>query len=171
VIIGATNAPVGGARSTNAAAATASTNVSPASGENFAGMDREERRRRMESMSPEEREKMRAAFRAARGGDGQGGPGGPGGGSGRSRPDSMVPRTVYLIETNAASGKAQVTLKAVTVKSGISDGVFTEVLEGLKEGDVVAAGVNLPAGAAASTAVRPGSSPFGGPFGGGMRPR
>ena len=51
----------------------------------------------------------------------------------------------------------------MSLKTGISDGSHTEVLEGLNEGDVVITGVNLPASAATTT--RPGGSPFGGPFG------
>jgi ABC-type sugar transport system substrate-binding protein len=61
-------------------------------------------------------------------------------------------------------------LRAVTVKVGITDNTESEVIEGLKEGDVVVTGINQPAGAAAAAGARPGASPFGGPFGG-MRPR
>ena len=80
-------------------------------------------------------------------------------------------RTLYLVQTNSVNGNPVVQLKPVTVKTGISDGSQTEVLDGLSEGDAIAIGLNLPA--SASTAVRPGASPFGGggPFGGGMRPR
>jgi HlyD family secretion protein len=63
-------------------------------------------------------------------------------------------------------------LKPVKVKIGISDGKDTEIVDGLKEGDVVVIGVNTPAVAANANAARPpGASPFGGPFGGGFRPR
>ena len=73
-------------------------------------------------------------------------------------------RTVYLPEKN---GK-QTVLKPVTVKSGISDGAFTEVTEGLKEGDVIVSGVNVPLSATvAGPGQRPPNTPFGGPFGGG----
>jgi HlyD family secretion protein len=51
----------------------------------------------------------------------------------------------------------------VTIKTGISDGVTTEVLEGLKEGDAVVTSV-LETGAAATP---PPGNPFGG--GGGRR--
>ena len=51
-------------------------------------------------------------------------------------------------------------LKPVTVTVGISDGANTEVIEGLKEGDMVVVGTIT---SAASTAP---ASPFGSPFGG-----
>lgn len=127
------------------------------------GASREEMRRRFESMSPEERE----AFRARRAAGG--------GGPRRQTPDGPAIRTVYVIaSTNSnASGKGPV-LKAVTVKTGLADASFTEVLEGLGEGDTIVSGINVPA--AENVAMGPGgrpSSPFGGsPFGGGgMRPR
>jgi HlyD family secretion protein len=124
---------------------------------------REERRRRFEGMTPEQRAAMRARV-----GEGGGSPGMGGGGAGRRATvaDSST-RTVYLVE-KGTTAQAKVALKPVTVKLGITDGSFTEVLEGLKDGDVVATGLNITGPAA--TAVRPGgSSPFGGPFGG-MRP-
>ena len=52
-------------------------------------------------------------------------------------------------------------MKPVTVKLGVSDGVTTEVIEGLKEADVVVVGTV----SAAATAAAP-ASPFGSPFGG-----
>jgi hypothetical protein len=78
---------------------------------------------------------------------------------------------VYLLDrTNSASASGGPTLKAVTVKTGLADAAFTEVLEGLKEGDVVVSGLNLPVTQTAATQPRP-NTPFGSPFGGGMRPR
>ena len=58
-------------------------------------------------------------------------------------------------------------LAPVTVKTGISDGTnYAEVLDGLKEGDVIVTGTVSPV--TASTFPPPGASPFGGPpFGGG----
>ncbi len=61
--------------------------------------------------------------------------------------------------------------RPVTVKTDITDGSYTEVLDGLQENDVVITGVNLPATAAAGLTQPGGSSPFGGPPGGGFRPR
>jgi len=72
-------------------------------------------------------------------------PGGP------ERPEKR-PRSVYLL---GAEGQPVL----APVKLGISDGVATEVTEGLKEGDLVVTGMTtLPAKAAPG-----GSSPFGGP--------
>jgi hypothetical protein len=67
-------------------------------------------------------------------------------------------------------------IEVVTAKLGISDGFYTEVLEGLNEGDTVVKGVTLPG--AAPVVAGPGgvSNPFqsgGRSFGGssGMRGR
>jgi hypothetical protein len=68
-------------------------------------------------------------------------------------------------------------LKAVTVKTGLADASFTEVIEGLSEGETIVSGLNVPA--TQNIAMGPGgpggpgrpSNPFGGPFGGGGRPR
>jgi multidrug efflux pump subunit AcrA (membrane-fusion protein) len=113
-------------------------------------------------MSPEEREAMRARFRAG---------GGPGGGSGarQRQPDGPVTRTVYVPDkTSSKPGKPMV--KPVTIKTGIADGSFTEVLDGLNEGDEIATGVLNPALAASTPAPQQGRSPFGGGgFGGGRR--
>ena len=73
-------------------------------------------------------------------------------GAGRDRPRNE--RTIYVL----SGGKP----KPVQIKIGISDGIVTEVTEGLKEGDPVVT-------AAVSTAS-PGQSPAANPFGGGRRP-
>ena len=62
-------------------------------------------------------------------------------------------RTVYTL----AAGDAPA-LKPVQIKTGISDGIFTEVLEGLDEGAVVIVGLNTPRGTSATPA---GKTPFG----------
>lgn len=73
-----------------------------------------------------------------------GGPGGPGGGAGgwagRLRGEHQPIRTVYILADKNDPTK----LKPVQVKIGISDGVYTEVLDGLKEGDLVVTGINQP---------------------------
>ena len=118
----------------------------------------EDWQQRMQNMSPEERAAMRARFAGAN--------------AARRPPGEASPvRTVYIME-DAKDGKQPV-LKPVKVKIGISDGKDTEIIEGLKEGDVVAVGVNTPALAQNPNNMRPGGgSPFGGPFGGGgFRPR
>jgi HlyD family secretion protein len=166
VVQGATNA-TGGANKM----AAASSEPPPGRGEGGDSASREERRRRFESMTPEQREQMRARFSGQRGG-----PGGQ-----RSGTEGPVTRTIYVIEngsstdTNAggtgATGllpqlgsarKENPTLKPVTIKTGISDGTDTEVLEGLNEGDVVVTGVNLPASASPMTGPPGGGNPFGG---------
>lgn len=126
----------------------------------------EEMRKRFENASPEEREKMKERFRS-HGGGGGGGGGNGGGNFSRSREDQAPTRTVYLLEKESGGEKESQVLKPVTVKVGINDGTQTEVVEGIKEGDVVVVGVVTSA-----TAAKPptGASPFGGPFGGGMRP-
>jgi HlyD family secretion protein len=76
---------------------------------------------------------------------------GPGNKPAGNRPERRIERTVYVL----ASGASKPT--AVTIKTGISDGVTTEVLEGLKEGDRVVTG--MTESGAAST---PASNPFSG---------
>jgi multidrug efflux pump subunit AcrA (membrane-fusion protein) len=52
----------------------------------------------------------------------------------------------------------------VRVKTGLSDGAFTEVTDGLKEGDIIVTGIK--SSQAQSAAAPPGGSS---PFGGGRR--
>jgi HlyD family secretion protein len=96
---------------------------------------------------------------------GGGGPGGFGGGAGGrptggfgggfgGRGGAQATRTVYVL---SSEGK-DAALKPVQIKTGISDGVFTEVLSGLDEGDLVVTGL-----AYGSTASAPSANPFGGP--------
>ena len=98
-------------------------------------------------------------------GGGAGGrpPGGFGGGAGGRPPGGFGGRggaqaahTVYLL---SGEGK-DATLKPVQIKTGITDGAFTEVLSGLDEGDIVVTG--LAYGGAASASA-PSANPFGGP--------
>ncbi len=92
----------------------------------------------------------------AGGGGGGGGPrpGGP-------RPERAGPKTIYLAEKKVVNGETVIEPKAIQIKTGITDGLSTEVLEGVKEGDEIVVGVILPEGEAAKPAVNP--------FGGGMR--
>jgi hypothetical protein len=69
-----------------------------------------------------------------------------------------VSRTIYVLATNAPSGEP--TPQAVRVKTGISDGAYTEISDGLKEGDVVITMVKLPQSQVATPPA--GASPFGG---------
>ena len=70
-------------------------------------------------------------------------------------------RTVYVMADKNDPTK----LKPVQVKVGISDGVYTEVLDGLNEGDQVVTGLSQPDSALGA----PPSNPFGGGRGGGFR--
>jgi HlyD family secretion protein len=95
-----------------------------------------------------------------RGGGGGGGAGATrsgGGAGGGNRPERRTERTVYVLPARFSKPVP------TTIKTGISDGVATEVLEGLKEGDAVVTSV-LETGAAATP---PPGNPFGG--GGGRR--
>lgn len=170
----ATNAPAGGVGNTNAARLAVAN--PPEDGELA---DPEARRRRFESMTPEQREQMRERRRA------RSGEGASGGGS-RAGQDAPATRSVYVIEQSAdlakdkpvlsgllsrlpgvaSAGATNPLLKPVTIKTGISDGSFTEVLAGLQEGDVVVTGVEATLSASRSSGS---SSPFGGPPFGGMR--
>ena len=69
-------------------------------------------------------------------------------------------RSIYTLATTTnATGKVVSQLKPVPIKMGVSDGVQTEVLDGLKEGDEVVVGVILPE---TGTTQRPPPNPFGG---------
>ena len=169
--------------STNSAAGpskSSGTNSVASSSGGAGGDRREEMRRRFENMSPEEREQMRQRFRE-RGGGGGGGerggggrPGGVGGfrerGGGDQRTqEGPVTRTIHIVD-KAASTPGKPIVKPVTIKTGISDSTYTEVLEGLNEGDEIVTGINNPALAATPGAASQGRSPFsGGGFGGGRR--
>ena len=79
--------------------------------------------------------------------------GGKPGNRGERRPE----RTVYVLP----SGSSKPT--SVTIKTGISDGVTTEIIEGLKEGDRVVTGMTEKGGG--------NPTPASNPFGGGQRRR
>ena len=72
---------------------------------------------------------------------------------------------IYVMTTNTPAGSSEANLKPqqVRVKTGLSDGAFTEITDGLKEGDTVVTGVKLTQ---AQTPTAPGG---GSPFGGGGR--
>jgi len=128
-----------------------------------------EMRARGEDIPPEIRAKLRELYQSgalqmpAGFGRGGGGPGGGGGFGGRgggfgSRGSQPSSRTVYIPAADKDPGDPP---QAVSVKTGISDGSSTEILDGLKEGDIVIIGAILPQSAAA--ALPPGgASPFGG---------
>ena len=97
---------------------------------------------------------------------GAGGFGGPGGGrggqgGGRPREGRRSLQTVYVFaDGQSPTAAANAKLKPIRIRLGVTDGIFTEVLEGLEENDVVVTGSNTPA---------PTGGPGGGqnPFGGG----
>jgi HlyD family secretion protein len=118
-----------------------------------------EMRDRGEEPSPEVRAKLRDLFQS-----GAVQRTGQGGGS-SSRPRSTPAwRNIYVLTTNTPPGSDNpvVAPRAVRVKTGITDGSYTEITDGLQEGDSVITAVKLPAAQAAAPAPG-GTSPFGGP--------
>jgi HlyD family secretion protein len=113
---------------------------------------------------------------------GQGGGGGGGGGGGRSGGAggntsgagmnvSNQPRTLYKLVTDATGKKIP---EPITVHLGISDGTFTQIVDGANEGDTLVTYVTMPGAAPAITGPAPQSTnPFqqrpGGGGGGGGR--
>jgi len=79
-------------------------------------------------------------------------PRGPGNKSGGNRAERRTERTVYVLTSGSSKPSA------VTIKTGISDGVTTEVLEGLKEDDRVVTGLTE-----STSADAPATNPFSGP--------
>ncbi|HTL66254.1 MAG TPA: efflux RND transporter periplasmic adaptor subunit [Lacunisphaera sp.] len=78
---------------------------------------------------------------------------------GRAGTNAVVTRTVYRLP----GGNANAVPEAVSVKVGITDGLASEILDGVKEGDVLITSVTLPNGGGAP-AGRPNN-----PFAGGRR--
>jgi HlyD family secretion protein len=72
---------------------------------------------------------------------------------GRARGERPVIHTVYVLSGEGKDAK----LQPVQIKTGISDGISTEVLSGLNKGDRVVTGAVLPNGSTAAP-----SNPFGG---------
>jgi len=96
--------------------------------------------------------------KGGRGGGGDRGGGGGGGAVDRGFNNTIVSRTVYKIADPAAVEKK---LETITARLGISDGINTEVLDGLAEGDVLVTAVTMP-GAPAPVLQGPGgmNNPF-----------
>ena len=82
-------------------------------------------------------------------------PGRPGGGRSSAGQEGRAERTVYVLPSGASRPQP------VQVKTGISDGTTTEVLDGLKEGDRVVTAELISTAAAPSAPANP--------FGGGPR--
>lgn len=121
-----------------------------------------EMRERGEEPSPEVRAKLRELFQSGaiqRPGGGGGGFGSRGGGGNSgARSSQPASRNIYTMVTNAPA--TEPALQPIRVKTGISDGSFTEVAEGVKEGDTIVVGVKIQQTAAATAPA--GASPFGG---------
>ncbi|MEW6303647.1 MAG: efflux RND transporter periplasmic adaptor subunit [Verrucomicrobiota bacterium] len=107
-------------------------------------------------------------FGGGRPGGGGGFGGGAGGGAwagraGRGGGDRMSARTAYVLETKTDSktGRELQEPKAVSIRTGITDGGNTEILEGLTEGQEIVIGLNVTQ-RTPTTAGPPASSPFGG---------
>jgi HlyD family secretion protein len=95
------------------------------------------------------------------GGPRQGGPGGGGSGlgAGRPGPERQLVRTIYVLPREGETKQPlDAKPKPVQIKVGISDGIMTEVLEGLSEGDRVVTGLTVTSGASSSQPA----NPFGG---------
>jgi HlyD family secretion protein len=76
------------------------------------------------------------------------------GGKPPARGERRIERGVYILRPSASKPAR------VTIKIGISDGVATEIMEGLKEGDRVVTGMMESSGAASTPATNPfGSGP------------
>jgi HlyD family secretion protein len=122
-----------------------------------------EMRERGEAVPPEIRTKLREYFQSGVLQRPAGG--GGGGGAGVRNSSQPTTHTVYVLVAEAPGKDAEP--KPVKVKTGINDGAFTEVLEGLKEGDVVVTSVRLRTQDSTPAA----QNPFGGPGSGGGRRR
>ena len=81
-----------------------------------------------------------------------------GSGGARPRPERQLTRTVYILPGSPGSQEAKTSKPTpVQIKVGISDGINTEVTEGLTEGQQVVIGII----ASAEQGSRP-ANPFGG---------
>lgn len=141
--------------------------AAPDSGPDLSHMSREERRAYFESLPPEAREAMRERMRAARGDAGQAVARSVEPSTAQSTGQSAVrppstesrARTPTAVWAGVGAGRTNrpkdATVKVVTesgeiaerkVRIGISNRVQVEILEGLKEGEQVVAGVKPPPG-------------------------
>jgi HlyD family secretion protein len=167
IVLSATNSPAGGATNQAAVVTDSSGMPIPPWRAESRRPNPGEREKWEASLTPEQREKFQQSMqqmrqRFAEGGGGPGG-GGPGATARAAKPEGPTIATAYLMlppEGNAGKD-APVTLKPVTVKAGVTDGLFTEILDGLREGDVVVAGTAVSTNSAAAPPQNP-FSPFGG---------
>jgi HlyD family secretion protein len=92
----------------------------------------------------------------AAGGNRPGGFRGGFGGGGHGRGERPNTQTIYVLAGNGADAE----LKSTQIKTGITDRIYTEVLDGLKEGDLVVTGATL----ANAQTTSSNSNPLGGGF-------
>jgi hypothetical protein len=124
-----------------------------------------EMRERGEEPPPEIRAKLRELFQS--GALQRSGAGGPSarGGSGSRSGSPPAWRTLYVLATNTPpeGGGLALVPRPVRVKTGVADTStsYTEIIEGLQEGDLVITAVKMPSAQAATAPA--GTSPFGGP--------
>jgi HlyD family secretion protein len=97
-------------------------------------------------------------FGGGRPGGASGGFGGGSGSGGRNRPDRSLTRTIYTLPSGTDAAAKAGKPAPVRIKVGINDGISTEVVDGLKEGDVVIIGMAMTATAQAAQPT----NPFGG---------
>lgn len=93
----------------------------------------------------------------------RGGGGGPGGAPRQPRPERQLMRTVYVLSSVSGPKEDAPKLTPVQIKVGISDGAFTEVVDGIAEGAQVVTAI-----ISSGESPRVGA-PQGNPFGGGFR--
>ncbi len=76
----------------------------------------------------------------------------------RGTPGGTISRNVFVL---VGDDPKTARIKQVPIKLGITDGIYTEVLEGLKEGDVLVTGTALPGATTAAASTNPFSQPRG----------
>jgi HlyD family secretion protein len=121
----------------------------------------------MATLTPDQRNRFQQMIQQMRqrregGGGGGGGAGGGASGGSRLKTDGPTTETAYVLVSGAgdSANTGGPVLKAVTVKAGLTDGSYTEIIDGLHEGDIVATGTSL----AGAEENQPPNNPFS-PFG------
>ena len=87
--------------------------------------------------------------------------GGAGMGKGHGEHEHRTPtHTIYVVEGKTSGGSATITIKPRQVRTGITDGISTQIVDGLKEGEEVVL---------TETVSNPAQQQSNNPFGGGRR--
>jgi len=92
-------------------------------------------------------------------GGGGGERGGRGNRSGRGGVEKRNIQTLYVLPAGGETDFANVKLKPIKARLGITDGIYTEVIEGLAENDTVVTGMSTPSASNSASAAQ---NPFGG---------